>query len=138
MSLNEYQKYGFNIEWFLDVYDKPIEKHFHTDIDLKCKEHYLNYSNFLKSVSILLNIPEEDFGKYKEKEKKCIDCKKKYPFCMDSFIYIYNSENKEITESICYDCIQNIKKCTRCNEPLNEEPYLQIIKKEQGYFCYNC
>jgi len=161
-SLTEIQKYGFNnYEWFYNTFIHILKKN-EEEIEKDLKTINSNVLDFTMSISILNNkLSEKYYNNYKEfinkifmnykfmekykdvflqKEIKCIICKNKYPYSMDSFIYINSYQNGyDITSKCCNDCIYEKynTKCYKCNCSF-VDPYHKIYVNKKKVYCSSC
>ena len=111
-QLNHIQKYGFNFEWFLDVYNEINYLNI-SDLDNKSlniiescyRNNYLNYHDFIKIILEKFKMID-DINIYLSQEKKCLICQNNYPFSLDCFITFYDKNKSDITKCMCVDCIQ--------------------------------
>lgn len=134
MNLNNIDKYGFPLCWFVNTYDEinGIGSAYNLDnIKNRINEfyelNYLNYSKFIDEIETLLNISSSDKIKYLKKEEKCKLCKKNYPHSFEIFRkFIDFQMNKRIGTKICFECAYTQYFCSNCNFDLNNEPYEPI------------
>ena len=161
-SLTEKQKYGFNNnEWFyetfidiLKTYEEEIEhelKSINSNIlnftmsisilnDELSEKYYNNFQEFIKHIFIDYKFMEKYKDFFLQKENMCVICEDKYPYSMDSFIYIYSYQNGyNITSKCCYDCIYEKcnTKCYKCKCSF-EDPYHKIYVNQKKVYCNSC
>lgn len=125
----EKRKYGFDLDWFLSSCSYRVGE----KIKYYYDKYYLDYNKFINS----LDITKEEKLKCLQFEKKCVECQINYPYCVDSFVYIY-SDGNDITYDLCYDCIQNILRCVNCGEYICQEPYTRIDLNSYKLCCQKC
>ena len=125
-------RYGFDLDWFLCNCFLRTE-----EIDTFYEKYYLDYKKFINSFCDHFNISDSERENCLKAEKRCICCQKNYPYVMDSFVYI-KSKNKDITEELCYDCIQNTLRCDKCNVDMYQEPYTVINYDNRMKHCPEC
>lgn len=128
----EVLRYGFDLDWFLCKCTLRTE-----EIDNFYNKYYLDYKKFVNSFVDHFGLSDTVRKNCLSEEKKCIFCKKNYPYNVDSFIYI-QSKNKDITKDLCYDCIQGVMRCKKCKVMLYQEPYTIVDYNKRDNFCSEC
>ena len=161
-SLTEKQKYGFNNnEWFYNTFidilkknEKEIEQelkiinsnilNFTMSISILNDElsdkYYNNFQEFIKHIFIDYKFMKKYNDVFLQKEIMCVICENKYPYSMDSFIYIYSYQNDyDITSKCCNDCIleKYNTKCYKCNCSFID-PYHKIYVNKKKVYCNSC